>query len=131
MNITDQFIDGLYDLSRQEYPEELKQHAKKCLLDYLGVTVAGAKEYMKVEDTFMKSKIAEGDLATVIGRGEKTSVENAALVNGISSHAVELDDGHRVGMIHLGAPIISALLAVAEAENLGLQDLLGGYFSWL
>lgn len=126
MNITDQFIDGLYEMSQREFSEELKEHARKCLLDYLGVTIAGAKEYKAVEDAFMQSKIAEGDAVTVIGRGEKTSAQTAALVNGISAHAVELDDGHRVGMIHLGAPIISALLAVAEIENIGLQDLLGG-----
>lgn len=126
MNITDQFIDGLYAMTQQELPEKLKEHAKKCLLDYLGVTIAGAKEYKKVEDALMSSKIAKGDTATIIGRGEKSSIETAALVNGISAHAVELDDGHRVGMVHLGAPVISALLAVAEAENLGLQDLLGG-----
>ena len=70
MNITDQFIDGLYEMSQRDFPDELKEHAKKSLLDYLGVTVAGAKEYKKVEGAFLSSKIADGGVAKVIGGEE-------------------------------------------------------------
>lgn len=35
------------------------------------------------------------------------------MLNGINSHMAELDDGHRYGMLHLAAPVITALLAVA------------------
>ena len=43
-------------------------------------------------------------------------------INGISSHALELDDGQRFGNIHPGAPVISALLAVGEAYGVSLKD---------
>jgi 2-methylcitrate dehydratase PrpD len=61
-----------------------------------------------------------------LGTAYKTTAVNAALLNGFSAHVLELDDGHRKGMIHLGASIISAVLAVAEKDNLLVDRILCG-----
>lgn len=121
-NLTDIFIDNLIQFSQRSFVSEDLLHAKKCVLDYLGVTLAGAKEYRKEERLLMDTRI-EGGEGTVIGQTEKASSSIAALINGISSHAVELDDGQRFGNIHPGAPVISALLAVGEAYDLCVKDL--------
>ena len=126
MNITDQFIENLYKYSKQSFAEEEINHAKKCLLDYLGVTIAGAKAYHKIEEALLESGIGIGGKSTVIGHGKKASLPIAALINGISAHAVELDDGQRYGNIHPGAPVISALIPIAEHNGLDLQDLWRG-----
>ena len=39
--ITDRFIDELDKLSRVQFEKNVYEQAKKCLLDYLGVTFAG------------------------------------------------------------------------------------------
>ena len=41
----------------------------------------------------------------------------------MNSHVAELDDGVRYGVLHPGSPIISALLSVAEKENISSNDL--------
>lgn len=123
MNITDQFIDNLYTFSKREFTDKEVLHAKKCLLDYLGVTLAGAKAYYDVEKAMLETGIADGGKSTVIGHDKKVSAPLAALINGISAHAVELDDGQRFGNVHPGAPIISSLLSVAEYRNLSISDL--------
>lgn len=114
----------------QQFPDSINQElslktAKLCLLDYFGVTLAGASVFRNKELQIIKNEsITQG--CHVIGYFENVPANIAALLNGISAHAIELDDGHRIGMLHLGAPIISALLAVAERENLSTKDLLYG-----
>ena len=105
---------------------ELQAHAKKCLIDYLAATIAGAKEYHTNETTFLNSPIAKGGISSVIGYKLKTTPAIAALINGISAHAVELDDGQRFGNVHPGAPVISSLLALGEAYDLSLERVLRG-----
>lgn len=51
---------------------------------------------------------------------------NAALLNGMASHVLELDDGHRKGAVHVGAPVLSALLTVAAKEEMSGDDFLRG-----
>jgi 2-methylcitrate dehydratase PrpD len=55
--------------------------------------------------------------ATVIGVGKVTSAWDAALANGTFAHALELDDDHRVAVLHPGAVVVPAALAAAEAEG--------------
>lgn len=126
MNLTDQFIDNVYAFARRSFSEDLLSHARKCLLDYLAATVAGAKEYYSVEESFLDLPISNGGVSTIIGHKKKTSPSIAALINGISAHAVELDDGQRFGNIHPGAPVISSLLAVGEANGMTINDLWRG-----
>ncbi|MBV5340286.1 MAG: MmgE/PrpD family protein [Deltaproteobacteria bacterium] len=126
VNLSDQFIDDLFDLCEVRFPHNVVHQAKRCLLDYLGVTFAGAwmlKE--KGEKLLDLMRGGAGDSA-VIGFDRKASVENAAFINGLSSHVAELDDGVRFGMIHPGAPVFSALLSVAEKERVHGADFIKG-----
>ena len=134
-NLSDKFIDNVCAFSQLDYSSDLLLHARKCLLDYLAATLAGSKEYFPVEKAFLRSPISSGNTSSIIKHGVKTSPAIAALVNGISSHAVELDDGQRFGNIHPGAPVVSSILAIGEANNLKIKDiwrgLLTGYESTL
>ncbi|MCG8695205.1 MAG: MmgE/PrpD family protein, partial [Minwuiales bacterium] len=64
--------------------------AKQCLMDWLGVTIAGAKEPLT---EILRAEIEEqggAPQASLIG-GAKTSLVQAALVNGAASHALDYD----------------------------------------
>jgi 2-methylcitrate dehydratase PrpD len=69
--------------------------------------------------------------STVFGVGRVTSAWDAALANGAFAHALELDDDHRVAVLHPGAVVVPTALAVAEAEGCPggtfLRALLMGY----
>lgn len=106
-NITEVFIAGLVKKS-QEIPYDIIQQARKVLLDYLGVLVGGKK--------YLEEKHPE-----LIA-----SAPNEVFLNGFAAHVLELDDGHRHGMIHLGASIVTAVLDAAKKENLKSDDLLRG-----
>ncbi|MBO7493986.1 MAG: MmgE/PrpD family protein [Bacteroidales bacterium] len=124
-NLTERFIDGLF-AKAQAIPERVIRQAKKCLLDYSGVAVGGAKYMQERHPAFFEAFTKEAGECSVFGTEYKTTAANAALLNGFSAHVLELDDGHRKGMIHLGASIISAVLAVAEKDNLSVDRILCG-----
>lgn len=107
MNISEEFINGLI-VKSQFIPFEVRLRARYVLLDYFGVTVGGLK-YLDEKHT----ELLAGS-------------PSAAFLNGFAAHVLELDDGHRHGMIHLEASIVSAILDVAEKENLKSDDVLCG-----
>ncbi|MEO0250075.1 MAG: MmgE/PrpD family protein, partial [candidate division WOR-3 bacterium] len=89
-------------------------HVKKMksfLLDWLGSAYAG-KDLPPIQ---MMRKVAQSlggtPEATSIPDGVKTSCLLAALLNGASSHIVEMDDLHRESILHPAAAILPALLA--------------------
>ena len=126
MNVTDIFVDYLYGLSVSGLRAEALEQARLCLLDYKGVTAAGAKMLEKKGAMFLGSVLKQGGEVSVIGFTQKTTLHNAAFLNAMCAHMAELDDGHRAGQIHLGASIISALLPVAEVEGLSEDAILRG-----
>jgi len=112
MNITEKFIEGLY--ARMEIRlSQVNEQARNCLQDYLGVFVGGSRylreKHPKIVEAFSGSSILD-----------------MAMLNGFAAHVLELDDGHRHGMIHLGASIETAILAVAIEEKLSSDSVLCG-----
>ena len=124
-NMTDSFVEGLVAKSKS-IPDMVIRQAKKCLLDYFGVVVGGARYLQKHHPDLFEGFTEDAGDCSVLGTGYKTTAVNAALLNGFSAHVLELDDGHRKGMIHLGASIISAVLAVAEEEKLAPDEVRRG-----
>jgi 2-methylcitrate dehydratase PrpD len=62
--------------------------------------------------------------ATVLGRRDRVDIGSAALVNGISSHTFDFDDTHLKTIIHPAGPVASALLALAEHQDLSGRALI-------
>lgn len=106
-NISEAFITGLIKKS-QDIPNKINEKARKVLLDYLAV-VAGGKKYIKAQHPELVD-----------------SAPDFAFQNGFAAHVLELDDGHRHGMIHLGASIVSAVLDASEKVNFESGDVLRG-----
>jgi 2-methylcitrate dehydratase PrpD len=95
-------------------PDAVLTRARDLLLDYLGVTLAGAVEESTVVLRRGLAALGTAGDATVIGTPLRMAPPHAALANGAAAHAIEMDDTHLGGSIHLGASILSATLAAAE-----------------
>src|SRR5262245_57251611 len=95
-----------------DLPAEVIARAKLCLLDTLGVAVAGTRD--RVARTVAAHAVAHGapGRSTVLGRDERLRPEYAALANGTAAHALDWDDGHRPSGDHLGGPVVPAAVAV-------------------
>jgi len=127
--ITDKFIRRLNEIRSLQLDKGLLKQAKLCLLDYIGVSLAGSKMLISQHTAYLERLLYTCGESTVIGVSNKADIYTAAFLNGLSAHETELDDGHRLGMIHLASPIISALLPIAEARRVSYEDLLIGIIS--
>lgn len=123
--MTDRFVQYIRSIHKDDITPEVWHQARKVLIDYLCVTIAGAKAFCEKELAYLDSLCEDGD-ATIFGLSLKASMQTAALLNGMNAHVIELDDGHRKGALHVGATVFSALLPVAEHEHLSSEDLLYG-----
>ena len=104
--------------------------AKAAFLDFMGVTLRGFKEKPSQYALMTIGEIFQGNLnfdleASIIGKSDnKTDVLTAGLINGISAHSLELDDGHRTAQMHLGAIVFPTAIAIAEAYDLSGEEFL-------
>lgn len=126
MNITENFLDIITSVSANPLPDSVAKAARMCILDYLGCVLVGGNIISEKEKNFISLVSRQGGNSSAIGLPDRLSLHNAAFVNGMRAHAAELDDGHRYGMLHLGGSILSALLPVAELEQISSRDLLSG-----
>lgn len=65
--------------------------------------------------------------ATILGHGLKTNIMNAALINGAMAHALDYDDTHIGSIGHPSAPVIPAVLAVAQWKGLSGKSALEAF----
>jgi len=124
MNITEKLLHSIGAVAEKEIPKSALDRAKRSLLDYVAVTTAGAK----ANETKLKKYFADADPepgnSTLIGMGEKTNLKEAVFLNGLNAHALDFDDGTNTGIIHLGSPIFSVLIPLAEKHHISIDKML-------
>lgn len=123
MNALNTFVDYLRfkeaNISDFQY-----EKAKETLLDYLGVAYAGSKENNASFESFVSGFANDGQ--KIIGSKKTFNCYDACFINAFNAHSLELDDGSRFGMIHLGASIISSLISLNFIHRLDNSSLLNG-----
>ncbi|MGZ8268382.1 MAG: MmgE/PrpD family protein [Burkholderiales bacterium] len=103
-------------LRYEAVPEEVRSRIKLLMLDSLGCALYGADlEWTRILQETL-SKIDTTGACTVWGTTKKLSAPHAALVNGTQVQGFELDDVHRAGVLHVGAVVLPALIAVTELK---------------
>ena len=116
---TIELVDYLAHLLPEDLPPQVLELGRYLLLDYLGVAIRGSRAESSAPVYRMIERIGATGPCTVIGTNIRTLPGYAALANGTAAHAIELDDTHNAGSIHLGVVMFSVALALAET----LQDL--------
>ncbi|HEY7241774.1 MAG TPA: MmgE/PrpD family protein [Burkholderiales bacterium] len=108
------FASGLrYDA----IPAEVRERIKLLILDALGCALYGAQlEWCRILHGTL-SQVDAGESCAVWGTAKRLSAPHAVLANGTQVQGFELDDVHRAGVLHVGAVVLPALLAVAELRR--------------
>ena len=98
-------------LKPEDIPESARRWAKHCILDWIAVTVGGARE--PLTNKLIEVALADGATgkARIIGRSETLIGSQAALVNGAASHALDYDDVNERMLGHPTVPLVPALMA--------------------
>jgi 2-methylcitrate dehydratase PrpD len=102
------------DTRYEDLPPAIVVKARRHILDTIGAGLAGATS---TEASLVRAMLdADGPGRTVVwGTGARATPRNAALVNGVASHAFELDDTG--GCDHSGAVVVPAALAALDVTE--------------
>ncbi|TWB47173.1 MmgE/PrpD family protein [Nitrospirillum viridazoti] len=102
-------------------PAETAAMARRCILDWFGLAIAGADE--PVSRALRAIALAEGGrpAATIMGGrgGQGVTVRQAAFLNAVAGHALDYDDVSLAMHVHPTTVILPPLLALAEERALG------------
>ncbi|WP_172135669.1 MmgE/PrpD family protein [Adlercreutzia sp. ZJ473] len=105
-NLLDWFVGHVLSAFEEAYRSEAWDGpVAMALLDWLAITMAGLSESRcdtvdKITPVVFDARLLPGGICV-----------SKAILYGMASHCLELDDGYRAGGVHVGAPVISALVA--------------------
>jgi len=106
-----EFVSGL---RYESIPPEVLTRIKLLMLDALGCAIYGADlEWSRILHSTL-AKLDTSNACAVWGTRQRLSAPHAALVNGTQVQGFELDDVHRQGVLHVGAVVLPALIAITE-----------------
>ena len=111
---------------QRDWPEDALHIAKRSLIDTVACMVPGAADSAPTKLWPVVQSWGSGP-ARATARGETLSAPGAALFNGTCAHALDFDDNFDPAKAHASAVLVPALLAVADAEDLTIGDVLDGY----
>ena len=126
-HLTLRLADGSARLRYEDLPGDIRLLARQCLLDWVAVTLAGAREPLvrMLVDEVREER--SGAQATVVGHGFDASVLQAALVNGAASHALDYDDVNIAFTGHPTVAIVPALLALAQSRHASGRQFMAAF----
>ena len=123
-NLRQSFSEFIVNTSFSDLPIEVIDQTKRCILDFMGVALAGSKVGLAPIITNIICNNGGTQEATLIGDGRKIPASNAALVNTVNGHTLDMDDGHRFAGAHPGIVVIPGALAIGELKNVSGKDLI-------
>ncbi len=129
MNITSRIGEYVTELGIEDFPVEAVEAAKGAIIDCFACMLAGSREDLAEILCRYVADESAAPVASVVGRGFRTSAANAALVNGAMAHALDYDDITQVTKTHPTAVLLPAALAVAEELGGTSRELLLGYMT--
>jgi len=125
--MTNKIAHFITNTDSSSIPNEVYQHAKVALMDWIAVTIGGK------DDSIIKKLIKYSDIeggnpqATIIGYNFKKTISQAALINGAASHVLDYDDTLVSFMGHPSVTLFPSLLALAEWKGINGYDFLTAY----
>ncbi|MEQ9640435.1 MAG: MmgE/PrpD family protein [Alphaproteobacteria bacterium] len=124
--ITAEFAGQAAGYRHADLPGPAATVAKQCLLDWLGVTLAGKDEPLVA--MLRAEAAAEGgaEQASLIAARGKVTAAQACLVNGSAGHALDYDDVNMAMGGHPSVPVLPVALALAERDRLDGKAVIEG-----
>ena len=123
MTLSEQLAQYIVDVRFDDIPQDVVQFTKLCIVDYYSSLLKG----QEAEPVRMMEQVAQvlgGEKQATAVTGLKTSITNAAFINGGASHVIELDDIHKASIVHAATVIMPSAIAIAEWKNLSGKQLI-------
>ena len=127
MDVTKKLAGFIEATDFGDLPPEVIREAKLSFLDWLSVTLGAVNDpagQCMLDVVRMMGGEPQG---TVLGRNFKTSLLNAALLNGMTSHILDFDDTSMEFGGHPSVTLFPGLLAISEWKEKNGRDFLTAY----
>jgi 2-methylcitrate dehydratase PrpD len=125
--VTKHIAEFIVSSKADDIPASVYAEATRSFLNWVGCTVGGST-HPAIDIAWAAAKpFAGAEQATVLGRGFRTDLLNATLLNGIASHVFDFDDTHLKTIIHPAGPVASGLLALAETRPMTGREFLHAF----
>ncbi|WP_051478385.1 MmgE/PrpD family protein [Arthrobacter sp. H5] len=121
--------DFIHGVSGQDLPADVLQQARCCLLDLIGVTVAGTAAPLSqiIRDHAYRQAGGSAQSSRLLFDGRRVGASYAALANAGTIDSMDGHDGHRLVKGYAGATALPAVLAFIDQRSLTtVEDLQAG-----
>ncbi|HEV7367479.1 MmgE/PrpD family protein [Arenibaculum sp.] len=112
-------IEFIHGLTYGDLPPSVVHQARRCLLDLIGVAVAGrstALSRLACDFAAMHMGRGDGPQSRLLFDGRGVSPTGAAFAGAATIDSFDAHDGHRLTKGHAGVAVLPALLAYADAD---------------
>jgi 2-methylcitrate dehydratase PrpD len=109
-----------------EFPAATVAHAKRVIMDTLGVVLGGSKDTSLERLAGLLGPSTNQKVSTRLGHQEKLSSMHAALLNGAAGSTREFEEGNSKALGHPAIQLIPAALAHAESVGEGGKKFMEG-----
>ena len=135
MGLTQEVAHYVAKTRYRDIPSEVIRAARGFVLDGLGVALAGVTEEGSRIVLNHVRQMGGKEESTVLGTGLKVPAPKAALINGVSGHAMDYDDTQLstskqavYGLLtHPTTPVLHAALPMGEKEKISGEEFLLAY----
>lgn len=115
--VTRTFAEFVADTGWSDLPEPTRRAARRTFGNAVALAVGASRDGAVDRVAAALGVLGQPEHATVLGRTGRVGVEAAALLNGFAAHLEDFDDTHLPTVVHPGAPIAPAALALAELRG--------------
>ena len=122
-SVAEIFSDWAYSIQVKDIPHSVKKKLNIIVMDSIGLMISAKNEpYIK---SLVEALNEKGD-CSLIGHNKKVSPFNASIINGTAVHGEDFDDTFEGTPVHVGAVMVPAMLAAAQARKLSGNEFLKG-----
>jgi 2-methylcitrate dehydratase PrpD len=122
--VTERLASFIINTRCDELPPQVVHQAKRSAMNFFAVALAGCRDATVETARASLSAFSGGNQAAIVGRRERIDALSAAFLNAAGANVLDFCDTHTPTAIHATAPILPALLALAELKRVSGRDLL-------
>ncbi|MDZ5696611.1 MULTISPECIES: MmgE/PrpD family protein [Phyllobacteriaceae] len=104
-------------LAYEDIPEAVRHQARRALVNILATGFAGCREPAIDKALKVLSAHSPSGNAVLVGRAERCDPLLAAFLNAMAANIHDYDDTHPRTVMHPSAPVVPALMAVAQEQR--------------
>ncbi len=122
--IAEVVAEFLVNRKYEDLPRETTEKVKDYIIDVIGCMVGASRDPQAQALLDVMKGEGGNPESSVLSYGFKTSVMNAALINGTMGHILDFDDDHREGTMHPTVVVFPAVFALGEKLKASGKELM-------